>query len=463
VTRSLKRRLIIGLLLVVSLFWVVWLACQVVQRTRDHTGAWDATLSETAKEILLSLPGNMEVAVGQPTLALPSSASFKGDMASYQVWIRKTKNALHSPGAPSMPLKPDFADGSADAVLQGEAWRVYAITDRSGTVQVQIGKRYAVLDAELAQWTSVSLATAVLLFILLGATIWLIIRWSLAPVTALRESILARAGLDMQPLPTERLPCEVAPLVDAMNRLLRELDTAVQAERRFIADAAHELRTPLAALLNHAQVAQAAREPAEQQAALRRLRAVAERSARLSEQLLDLARLEAVRPGELRTPVDLSELVMLVLRDFESAASAKRLQLVLQAEACPVDGHIDGLGILIRNLLDNAVRYTPDGGRIVVQCGPAGEGADLAHGPHRGPCAVLRVADSGPGVPHEERSRIFDRFYRVPGNGAPGSGIGLSLVSRIVRFHGAHIEVGDGLDGRGLGITLRFPHIGTVG
>ena len=451
ITRSLKRRLIVGLMLVCSLFWLVWLGFQVVQRTSDRSGAWDAALTETGKEILLSLPRDFESAtMGSRTLQLPPTESFKGDMSSYQVWVRKSKNALHSPGAPVQPLKPDFGDGSADTMLNGQPWRVYAITDSTGTVQVQIGKRYAVLHAELEQWTRLSLLTALLLFLLLAGTIGLIVCWSLKPVTELRDSILKRNGLDMQPLPTERLPAEVSPLVDAINRLLAQLDAALQAERRFIADAAHELRTPLAALLNQAQMALAAPDASGQRSALLRLKAVAERSARLSEQMLDLARLEAWRPGEPRTSVDLSELVMLVLRDFEAAAGAKRLQLVLQAQPCPIDGHIDALGILIRNLIDNAVRYTPEGGRIVVQCESAGEGAQAC-------VPLLRVADNGPGVPQDERSRIFDRFYRVAGNRAPGSGIGLSLVHRIVRFHGAHIEVGDGIDGRGFGITLRFP------
>ena len=451
ITRSLKRRLIVGLMLVCSLFWLVWLGFQVVQRTSDRSGAWDAALTETGKEILLSLPRDFDSAtMGSRTLKLPPSESFKGDMASYQVWVHKSRNALHSPGAPSQALRADFTDGCADAMVNGEPWRVYAITDSTGEVQVQIGKRYAVLHAELAQWTRLSLVTALLLFLLLAGTIGLIVCWSLKPVTELRDSILKRNGLDMQPLPTERLPAEVAPLVDAMNRLLAQLEAALQAERRFIADAAHELRTPLAALLNQAQMALAAPDTSAQRSALLRLKAVAERSARLSEQMLNLARLEAWRPGEPRTPVDLSELVMLVLRDFEAAAASKRLQLVLQAQPCPIDGHIDALGILIRNLVDNAVRYTPDGGRIVVQCAPAGEGAQAC-------VPLLRVADNGPGVPREERSRIFDRFYRVAGNGAPGSGIGVSLVHRIVRFHGAHIEVGDGIDGRGFGITLRFP------
>ena len=444
--RSLQSRLIAAVLLVVFLFWAAWLGFQATLRSRDNTGLWDATLSEIAKEILLSLPSNLEDVAGRPTLALPPSASFKGEMASYQVWVRREQSALRSPGAPAMPLQPDFRDGFSNETQGGEDWRVYAITDSTGAVQVQIGKRYAVLHEELSRWTRLSLVTATLVFALLGITVWATVRWTLAPVAQVRRTILSREGLNMQPLPTHGLPREIEPLVDAFNRLLAELDTAVQAERRFIADAAHELRTPLAALLNHAQVALGAADSASQRSALLRLKAVAERGARLSEQLLDLARLDSWRPDDSRAPVDLVELVLLVLRDFESAASHKRQQVTLEAQPCPMRGHVDGLGILIRNLIDNAVRYTPEGGRIVVQCGLDDDtGAPW-----------LRVADEGPGVPIDERERIFERFYRVPGNGSPGSGIGLSLVSRIARLHGASIVVGDGLQGRGLGILLSF-------
>ena len=444
-TRSLKRRLIGGMLLVVLVFWPTWLVMQVLQRTREHTGVWDATLSETAKEILLSLPSTMEqvASAGAPTLALPPSQRFKGDMASWQVWLRHEKMTLHSPNAPAMPLKPDYVDGFADVTMNGEEWRVYAITDITGTVQVQLGKRYAVLRAELAQWTRNSLFTATFVFVFLCLVIWTTISWSLRPVTAVRQSILRRTALDMQPLPTQDLPLEIEPLVDAFNRMLADLDAALQAERRFIADAAHELRTPLAAMLNQAQIALAATDMQERKTAFRQLIAAAQRSGRLGEQLLDMARLESWRSGDTGTSVDLSDLVMLVLRDFESAAAAKQQQLVVQAQPCPVTGHVDGLGILIRNLIDNAVRYTPQGGRIVVECAPGADGAPS-----------LRVADSGPGVPQEDRPKIFERFYRVPGTSVRGSGIGLSLVSRIARLHGAKIEVGEGLDGRGFGISI---------
>jgi signal transduction histidine kinase len=227
------------------------------------------------------------------------------------------------------------------------------------------------------------------------------------------------------------------------------LDDAIQGERRFIADAAHELRTPLAALLAQAQVALRTAATDEEKTSLRRLVAGVERSARLSEQLLDMARLDAGKYANGHERVDLYDLLVVVVRDFETVANQKRQLISLDTEPCVIVGHIDELGILIRNLLDNALRYAAEGGHVAVSCQCLQkDGNEIVR---------LRVADDGPGVPEPERERIFDRFYRVPGNGGRGSGIGLSLVARIAQLHGATIAVGKGLDGRGFGIDVWFP------
>jgi len=244
------------------------------------------------------------------------------------------------------------------------------------------------------------------------------------------------------------LPDEVRPLVESFNRLLGRLDETIQGERRFIADAAHELRTPLAALLAQTQVALRSAVTDEEKTSLRRLVAGVERSARLSEQLLDMARLDADKYANGHGRIDLYDLLVVVIRDFETAANQKRQLISLDTEPCVIVGHVDELGILIRNLMDNALRYAGEGGHVAVSCKCLQDSKGRV---------CLRVADDGPGVPESERGRIFDRFYRVPGNGERGSGIGLSLVARIAQLHGATIEVGEGLDGRGFGIDVRFP------
>jgi signal transduction histidine kinase len=364
----------------------------------------------------------------------------------FQVWT-KGRLAVRSPATPTTtPLQPDFTNGFSDVVHDGQNWRVYSIADATGRVHVQVAHSYEQLREEMRRWIRLTLWTGGTVFVLFGWLLWGVICWSLRPVNQVQAAIRKRHALDLAPLPASDLPKEVAPMVDSFNHLLRRLDTSLQGERRFIADAAHELRTPLAALLAHAELALSAPDPAQARAALSRLVEGVQRSSRLAEQLLDLARLDA--GCNLPTPrrINLIDVVELVVRDFEQAATQRRQRIVLDLQACEVVGDVDMLGILLRNLIDNALRYGRAEGRVRVACTSHADAVEL------------HVADDGPGVPEDERVRDFNRFYRVPGSGGRGSGVGLSLVSRIAELHGASIATGWGLEeGRGFGVVLRFP------
>jgi two-component system, OmpR family, sensor histidine kinase QseC len=447
--RSLKVRLLVVLFSLLALFWITWVGCFVYQFSRQQTGVLDKMLSNIGTQVLLSMPAQLGELADSPRFKLPAGADYGGDKISFQAWDRRERVVMASPDAPVEALKPDFSDGFAETEINGERWRVYAVSDATGLLQVQVGKPKRVLLADVHAWTQLSLISAVLVLILLKGAIWGVVHWSFRPVSALREALRRRQPLDLQPLPVGNLPAEVRPLVESFNGLLGQLDTTVQAEKRFIADAAHELRTPLAGLLAHAELAATAQRSEDRQAALQRLTSGVKRSARLSEQLLDLARIDAshLRPGE---TVDLFETVVLVTHDFEATASTRRQRIGLDLEPCAVKGHVDALAVLVRNLVDNALRYTPEGGRCEISCRPI----EPAPGAPR--LVRLRVADNGPGVPPTERERIFDRFYRVPGAGGRGSGIGLSLVSRIAQLHGGVIGMGDGLEGRGFSIWVDF-------
>jgi two-component system, OmpR family, sensor histidine kinase QseC len=439
---SLRGRLLVALLALIFSVWAGWLWCQTIQATRQQTGVWDRSLESIAAQVLLSMPGNLSEYSPRRGFELPRDMTMKAEKLSFQVWLHDGhRKVIGSAFAPPTAMKPDFRDGFATVEVGGVAWRVHALSDSRGQIQVHVGKPVSELKAELRSWIRVTLATALGSFLVLAIAIKTIIHWSLKPVQAVQKTIETRHPLDLEPLPEKNLLQEFRPLVSSFNALLKQLDGALQTERRFIADAAHELRTPLAALGAHAQLALNAADVRAEKTALNRLVEVVQRSTRLSEQLLDMARLDSRKVSGSFERVNLHELVVVVARDFEAVAAQREQTIFLETDACEVNGNVDDLGILARNLIDNALRYAGAGARIAIACR---EG-------------LLRVADNGPGVREDERQRIFNRFYRPAGTGGRGSGIGLSLVSRIAQMHGATIQVADGLEGRGLTVSVRFP------
>ena len=241
-------------------------------------------------------------------------------------------------------------------------------------------------------------------------------------------------------------PDEVRPLVGSLNRLLGRVEAALEQERRFTADAAHELRTPLAALKTQAQVAKGAGEAAGRQHALDQVIAGCDRAAHLVEQLLTLARLDPQRAGQRHAPVDLRELAVQVLAELAPLALAKNIEIGLaEGPVGRVSGDALMLDVLLRNLVDNAIRYTPPGGEVSVAVERTGREIELSG------------TDDGPGIPAEERDKVGQRFYRILGSGESGSGLGLSIVLRIAELHGASVTLGEGRGGRGLRVGVRFP------
>ncbi|WP_144638535.1 ATP-binding protein [Bordetella genomosp. 13] len=447
---SLKRRLLLALLLTVLLNWGAWFAMQAVQMGRQQTGSWDAELEDVAQKVLLSLPGPMEPSSGMAGFRLPENMQRKQDTDGlrFQVWQLDGSRALvlRSSEAPLQSIAGGTDGlGYSDTVIGGEPWRVYALNDRDNRVQVQVGHPISQRRAEFHKWMRESLNATAVLFALLSLSVFCVLRHGLRSIDSLRAAMQQRDPFDLTPLPTRDTPVELRPLIASINRLLARLETALTRERRLIADAAHELRTPLAVLTTQAEVARGSMQMEDKDQALDKLLGAARRATRLSEQLLDQARLDALEraPSE---PVELAALVALMVRDHESAARAKGQRVVLDVQPCTIAGDLDALGILVSNLVDNALRYTPEGGRIDVSCGP-----------HEGGGALLRVADNGPGVPEDERGSIFQRFYRAQGTATRGSGIGLSLVAQIAQLHSARIECCDGLDSRGFCVEVYFP------
>jgi two-component system sensor histidine kinase QseC len=280
----------------------------------------------------------------------------------------------------------------------------------------------------------------------LGALVWLAVGWGTRPLVGLRAQVVQRDPDNLAPLEVVRPPAEIAPLVAGLNRLLDRVRASIESERRFTADAAHELRTPVAAVRAHAEVARGATGDAERRAALDGILAGCDRAAHAIDQLLTLARLDPGDPGGRHEPCDLRAVAKDALADLAPMAVARGVEVELTPGApAPMPGNGGLLGVLVRNLVDNAVRYGGAGGSVGVDVVPE--------------AAIVRlvVSDQGPGIPPAQREALGRRFYRVPGSREVGTGLGLSIVKRIAELHRATVRFGDGPGGRGLSVVVEFP------
>ncbi|HTE43545.1 MAG TPA: ATP-binding protein, partial [Steroidobacteraceae bacterium] len=416
-TRSLKRRMFTSLAMWVMTAWALSLAAVFLYTTYSQSSIWDERMQAMAARLL-------ELAPSVSLLDRPAATSHTQDegrnLLTFQIW-RDGRMIAATANAPQQALRNDFESGFASVSIDGVTWRVYAIGH--DVTQVQVGTPRAAINFDFQKHAVRAVSMAAIPLAICGLLLWWAVRRALQPLANIEAIARARSIADLTPLPTAELPAEVLPLVQSFNQLLAQLDQSIQSERRFIGDAAHELRTPLAALLAQLEVALRAQAPDERDHALQKLKSAVLRSARLSEQLLDLARLEAGSRVPLRDAHDLEGIVRHVANEFEVSAQQQRRQLDVEIEPCRILCDIDEIGILVRNLIDNAVRYTSEGGRLIVRCGyrdtPVGRSA------------CIEVIDDGPGVPPTEREAIFQRFHRIKGSsGVRGSGIGLSLVAR---------------------------------
>ncbi|QHJ00485.1 two-component sensor histidine kinase [Xylophilus rhododendri] len=450
---SLRQRMLCTLGAGIVLCWAVCCLIVVLVLSQNQTGIWDDRLKSVAVKIMQAIPAGKKLAINHgPALQLPLDDLDGIDPMHFQVWTREGDRfelQVRTPEAPATAMAPAFpTEGFSSAMIEGRQWRAYSIADRRGQIYVQVGSPQSSIDARF-QRRAIGFVAIVTFFLLLaGGLMFRVVKRALRPVNAVGAELRARSEFDLRPLAPARLPQELAPLVDAFNHALARVDRAVQAERRLVDDAAHELRTPLAALQAQAQVALRAATLQDKDAALHKLLVIVERSSRLSEQMLDLARLDAGGAGFVPVPQSLGALVGHVVHEFEVTAQQSGRTLRAEVSDCEIACDVDGIGILLRNLIDNALRHAGPGGEVVVACARV---VDAAAGSVR-----LSVLDDGPGVPPEERQEIFRRFHRVGGRSGKGAGIGLSLVAQIAALHQASIATGPGLHGRGFGVSVTF-------
>jgi signal transduction histidine kinase len=368
----------------------------------------------------------------------------------FQIWNAKGQLLYRNTGAPEQPFVTDGKTGLGWFERNSEKWRTFAIWNEARTLHMQVGEPTTHRREISARFAIQLAALAAIVLPLLGATIWWIVHRTFGSLRRSTLDVATRVPGDLREVDATGADEEVKPLFSALNSLFARAQQTLEREQRFTANAAHELRTPLAGIKTNLQVLTRARDDDERRIALAGLTDSTERSIHLVDQLLTLARVgtDQVVCGH---TVNLAELVQRQVNDHQAAAGAKGISLAAQCDGVTVRGNEASLAILLRNLIDNAIRYTPAGGSIVVSChSVAGQ-------------VALSVRDSGAGIPPELHDRIFDRFYRIAGNQATGSGLGLSIAKSIAELHSATIDVAAGAGSQGTTITVNFPAAATAG
>ncbi len=450
-TPSLRRKLLAWLLAPLLVLWAVGSVVAYFLAINFANVAYDRALFESTR----SLAEQVRIVEDKAIVELPRAAmeillSDVNDRVYFKVTGRRGQlvagdSSLPAPGESFVADLPVFHDGfmHGNKVRIASLYTILPEDPRPVLVQVAetLNKRHILANEILA-----GMILPQLVLILLAALIvWLGVGRGLSPLQQLREKIASRSHRDLRPVEELNAPQEVQPIVYAINDLMARLSTAIDAQQRFIADAAHQLRTPLAGLKAQITVALKEPDPEQRQLALRQLNTSSERTIRLVNQMLALARVEpgADKLGAAR-PIDLNVLAREATREWVPVAIRKQIDLGFEEPAQPflLPGEELSLKMLLDNLIDNALRYSPPGSRVTVRV-------------RSGDTTTLEVEDNGPGIPPHARELVFERFYRVSQN-EEGSGLGLSIVREIVHLHQAEITLETPPDGQGTLVKVVF-------
>ena len=441
--RSVRRQLLVLLLSAVSAAWIVAATASYVEARHEVSEVLDAHLAQTASLVGVQWDGDADAIDTEHAPVLHRYSR----RVMFQVWEDGQVLRLHSQNAPNTPLAP-VRNGFGDATIGGSRWRVFSTRVPGGRILVQVGEQLHERD-ELA--TAVARNFVVPLAItlpLLGAAIWAAVGRATRSLTHVNQQVATRAADNLKPIDAADAPSEIGALVTNLNDLFGRVHGLIERERQFTADAAHELRTPLAGIRAQAQVARGATDDAERSRALEGMMAGCDRATHAVEQMLTLARLAPDAVSFHPTPVELGAVVKATISDLAPAALAKQMDIELtQDQRVFVSGDAGLLGILFRNVIDNAIRYSPPGTKVDAQIVVAGSEARI------------RVSDAGPGIQADQHANIGRRFYRAPGAQAPGSGLGLSIVQRILDLHRGTIHLDTPTPGVGLQVTVSLPRV----
>ncbi|GJI91510.1 ATP-binding protein [Duganella hordei] len=445
VTHSLRGRLLWFLLAAITMAAIA----QAMIAYRSALSDADQIFDYHMQQMAMSLRSSATLT----NKAADTAADPENDDLVVQVWTPDGAQVFRSLSRAALPQRAVL--GFSNVKANNTTYRIFSVQTSNQTVQV--AQDMAVRQRMAGTLALRTVGPIAVMAPVLMLVVWWVVSGSLAPVSRVKRQVAARQADDLSPVSENDLPDEVLPLVHELNLLFGRVRTAFDAQQHFVADAAHELRSPLAALKLQVLSLERAQDEAARSLAISRVTAGIERATRLVEQLLVLARQEGSVNDVKLEPVSLSDLVKRTLGDMAGLAQARQIDLGLHhADEATVDGQPDALIILLRNLVDNAIKYTPSGGTVDIDLrrSAGATGGAKANVPGR---IVLSVEDSGPGIPPEERERVFSRFYRVPGSQAGGSGLGLAIIKSIAERHGAVLTLDQSERLGGLKVKVDFP------
>ncbi len=444
---SLRRRLLQLISLATLATWLVAGSLSYRQARHEVGEMMDAHMAQTGGLLLAQAIEMPELLSKLPALLATRNGVehkyLKGLTMELQITRSDGTIVARSPESPAVAIAGD--DGYSRVKVEGRSWRSFVLTAPAGGLRIQVLQQQSLRNEEALEIAVKTVAPLGVMIPVLLLLIYLAVRRGLQPLEAITAEVALRSPENLQAVSTTAVPAEVTPLVSALNRLLSRLGLSLDNERRFTADAAHELRTPLAAIRVQAQVALASTDSEAHRHALNQVVAGTQRATRLVEQLLRLARLDPLATLPDAVPLDLNRVAGDILAELLAGMPRRTddVQLDTASSAHRVAGDAQLLGVALRNLIENALRYTAPGQAITVFVGEDnGE-------------TVFGVRDAGSGVPAEDLPKLIERFYRGKDNTSEGSGLGLAIVRRIAQLHGAHLEVGN-IDGGGFLAQLRW-------
>jgi two-component system OmpR family sensor kinase len=420
---SIRRTLLVTLLLSMSIVMLSGAYATYRVAQNEANSIFDYYL----RQIALSLRDHR--IRYDPTISIPDEKNFDFVI---RVWNRTGVTVYYSHPHRSLPTLTQL--GYSTVATPDGVWRVFAVQYHDETIEV--AQPLQVRDSQAASAAMRTLTPFLFLLPVLGLLIWFIIGRGLRPLTQLTHAVLERTPDSLDPLHEADSTQEIQPLITALNGLLARLQSALDSQRAFIADAAHELRTPLTALQLQIQLVERAQDEATRKSAIVELKTGLQRTTHVIQQILTLARHDPSTIEQPVTAINLVEVVHDIVVDHQPLAHAKQIDLGIceSVEKAHVLGNSESIRVLLANLISNAVRYTPVGGKIDVRIG---------HTDH----SFVSVCDTGPGIPHEEQARVFDRFYRRPGSNESGSGLGLAIVKSIATRINANVTLDENVGG----------------